>query len=975
LQANEQKITAEINAALEVNKTVGDINAGTIPEGTTIDLTSKTISEPTYSNVVKKIAEPIVPEPNIFKATDNIVENQKKLASKKAEIAVVNEEIKKVQTNETLSKEKRRELIKQRVAEKKAKEKDKEQYEFYEDALDNAEPLTDQVSAKQITDTFYNEEVNKVSPVISMKDLMETSKKKGIEFSVGRDEKFGNITYSMKDKRGEVYTFDELSKANDFLKKHTDDYAEATKAKYEVEKKAMDTKPELVSEVFENDQFTQMAEKLYAKEPRKTIPKDQEPPTNVGEPAKAAKTTEEKVTVTEEDRKLIDRTNPPENETIPQPDFPSYKEAGLQDQRVNTLGLPAKWISVTRTVMANIEKRTPFPAFKHYTLTQDGIRNAEMSNNAYQKRLHLAKKGMNEEASTRIYRALERPALRESNGDYSKFKELIKQDEIDSYNFKSMTREEFNSAKQIRGILEDAAKEYDIPIDRMIQDYAPRIRKEGITWSEGIDKWKLPEEFKWAAQEERTGNLTPRDENIFRVTSAYLRRGSRQKYVGSYLEQMAKEANAMKLDKVDAELVSDYVNTLREVPTGMDAAAINTGEHIADFLNSMINTGKKVATLGYAKEPVKRNMNERFRVSAEGDAYFKVGEKPGFFDTRHFVKNLIDAHLTLSYTGALALRPMAMVRDFYQHILSVPIVGARYSAIGMGKLAPHKIGAAWKEAKAAGALLDDVPIAGGELSMQTNALHSMSSAMVKPNMGAANLARVATYHGFKERVYDAGYKYMERTEGVTDKTALGKEVKRFIDESGIDYFDEALIKNEVMPLLKARDLTSLSERMGVQAAQETQWLYRQGNSPSVMRGTVGRVFGMFGTWPAWAIRYAKNLATHGSIKNRAERIALFAGTNAAMIKAGEEIFGVDISKWILGSPIQWTPMPLQTWQAMANLSSGQDYKKEESMAALKQQAALHIPAYLAAKSVIDARNEWRKEDKLKVALGFKKAKE
>jgi hypothetical protein len=143
-----------------------------------------------------------------------------------------------------------------------------------------------------------------------------------------------------------------------------------------------------------------------------------------------------------------------------------------------------------------------------------------------------------------------------------------------------------------------------------------------------------------------------------------------------------------------------------------------------------------------------------------------------------------------------------------------------------------------------------------------------------------------------------------------------------------------------------------------------------------MRGTVGRIFGQFGTWPAWFIQYAKNIATRGSLKNRTKRVASLVALNATFVKAGEEIFGVDISSWLISNPFQWTSMPVEAWKSVSTYAKGDkasDTEKAQAENVLQNQAMLNIPGYLGMKGIIDSFDEARTEDALKTALGFKKA--
>ena len=984
LQDQMVKTEAELNSLVQANKAVGDVNAGTIPEGTVIKLAEpikpvEPLSKP--ATQAKKEVALTSEEPNIFKATDNIKERQAELKIAKDEVAKVKTEVAEIAESKVLSKEERLRLIKERAETLKKKEKEVERQSGYEDAMDNIEQ---QVNPENV---FFKEGTS--GKVYSAADAIKISKEKSLDFGIVRNPD-GSMQYHIKDKYGNVAKFDELSTATEYSRGWTDSFADNMSKSYEAKKKAIEVAPELVK--FDDDLAELMnvsyekaetiAAKYSTKQPVKSTPKDQAPPTNVGEVAKEpVKSGDKKTLLSEKDINEIDNAVPVSEKIVPEPYletiFPKDSDM-FKPSTAKRTGLQDFFMVPTKFVFEKIETATGFPLMKHFNLTQEGLRQANLSAVAYQRRLRQARKGHNRASEATVYRALERPQLRESGGSYYDFKQLVKKDSEANFYLGKMSMKEFESAKAVRGILEDAAKEFGIPIDKMVQDYAPRLLKEGVSWEQAIQKWGLPEEFKWASMEQRTGHLRDHSERIFEVTSSYINRGARKRYVGDYLDQFSKEVNGAKMDKASGDLVKGYIETLRSLPSGVQAGAENTGYHVATFLDSLANKGKKVASLGFAKEPIKRHTNESFRLhetKSGSPLLIKTGEAPGFLDANNFAQNFVNAHLTLTYSGALALRPMTVIRDMYQGLMSVPFTG-KYTIDAMKKMSPSNFSKAWNEARAAGALLDDIPVAGGELSMQYNMLHDIAKIGTMPNTAAANLARFQTYHGMKARVMDYGIKYLEKTEYMTDPKALAKEVKKFIDDSGIDFLHETFRKNEALPLLKARDITSLAERTALEFVRDTQFLYRQGNSPWVMRGIVGRLFGQFGTWPAWYIQYCKNLATRGSLKNRAKRIATFTALNATFVKAGEEIFGVDISSWLISNPFQWTSMPVEAWKAATTYAKGDaasDQEKAQADNVLQNQLALHIPGYLGIKGIADSFDEARTEDALRVALGFKKA--
>ena len=198
-----------------------------------------------------------------------------------------------------------------------------------------------------------------------------------------------------------------------------------------------------------------------------------------------------------------------------------------------------------------------------------------------------------------------------------------------------------------------------------------------------------------------------------------------------------------------------------------------------------------------------------------------------------------------------------------------------------------------------------------------------------------------------------------------------RAMKKFIDRSGADFFHETIIKDEVIPLLKAKKIQDLAGRMGRHMAEETQWIYRKANAPYWMQGKMGRIGGQFGVWPHWYLQYVKNIATRGSKYNRAKRIAILTAQGYLIKEIGEEVFGVDISKWVWHHPLSWMGSPMMAALAAAkDMATGSDYETAVGKAGLKSYLKIHIPYSLAIQGIPKAAKETTEENQLKRLLGF-----
>ncbi|MDP2363035.1 MAG: hypothetical protein Q8M94_04615, partial [Ignavibacteria bacterium] len=719
-----------------------------------------------------------------------------------------------------------------------------------------------------------------------------------------------------------------LSHVNDYVNNWTDSFAESMKKQYEIKAEVIDNAPELVKHVGKTKkhiipQTGETIEYLTVADLKMAYEQRGLPWTSSKKQYYVKKKLDE-ATKTEIDDKLT----PVSQKSLPEIEL-------LDSQGTGKKPGVLQWAEPFRFVAQDIEARTGFPIQQFESKIRDGMRQVNSSLLPYMKRLRAARSGMNSESATRIYKALERPVFRESEGDFNIFKRNVNLDKDLKGLLGDMTEKEYMAAGKIRKILEDAGTEYNVPIEKMVTDYTPRMMREGVSgWTEAVKKWQLPEEYKWAALEERSGYLRPHEEQIFKVTDTYLRRGATKRYVGNYLEELSNQLNKTKFEsKADIDQLNKYVATMRGWHTGFDESIQTTGATIARNLNKAINKSfeafggkgsQRYKNVSYKKIDVEQKMINPVTGELENvkiPRYIKTAEEPGFFDIHTAANDFVNAHLKLSYAGALALRPMVLLRDLYQAQLSLPLVGPRWFAKGMSKIKSKE---AWNESKAATVLLEESPIAGGELSRGWTILDDVVQKSTWSARAGNNLARHVIYHGAKERHAFHGKRFLENIKnGMKEEMAIDK----YVEDTGADFFHKTLIKNEIIPLLKAKDITSLSERMGFHTVAETQWLYEKGQAPYWARSTAGRVLGQFGQWPSWYLRYVRSLATRGSKKNIAKRLAGLATVNIIAKQIGEDVFGVDIMGWMPHSPFSWMPIPVAIWDAAKNLVGGSDYEK------------------------------------------------
>lgn len=774
----------------------------------------------------------------------------------------------------------------------------------------------------------------------SVGSLTKIAKGKGIDVAqrVSAD---GGVEFLVKDSFGDTWNFRDLPSANEFVKRYTGHQAKAYVDYYELMEKQ--------KRLHDYGKIADIAEGEYKKA--------------VG---KRFKITEEMKLET--DNAIL----PKEGSQVPQPDtvkMESYNEL-YGKKPLEKTGL-MKYFEPIKRVFDDIEARIGLPLHKLFEAAQKGIYDEVHYAMPYLRRLDKAFKGVNLESTKKIYKLMEQAGIDEKLPYAEIMKQVRKNPEL-SKKFDTLTARELESAKQTHEILHESGLEFGIPIYDMLVDYAPRMKASNMrSWTEAINEWNLPKEYKWAAEEQRQGYLMPHEESIYMAAKNYILRGARKRYLGDTIEEITKmyeeatKTGAVKsLTRPEADIVNKFISDLRGWSTSFDTAAEITGSNLVKMINKLIPK-ERFENIEYRAVKKVGVKDGRKVVYQEWE---EVSRAPGYFETTGIVRKLVDFHLGLTYSGAMGFRPVTVVRNLMQSMLSLPVLGPKYWAKGVKKALTME---GMAEAKSNRILMNDYLPVGGEYAPVKGAVSQMARAGLWGFRKVDAFNRAVAYHGMKMKVNDLGTAWLKKVSGTKDRAIINEATKKYIRDVDMDFFHRTLIDSEVLPLLEKKDIVGLSERMGKHMAENTQWNYRRANSPYWMKGNMGRVLGQFGTWPTWYLDYMRSLG-RGSKRNAAKRIAIFTAQGLAMEQIGEQVFGVDIKKWFLYHPLSWAGSPvIGALSSAKDVAMGTEYEKQKGINQLKQVGLLYAPYSLAIKSIMDSNDYYKEEDKFKKALGFR----
>jgi hypothetical protein len=199
---------------------------------------------------------------------------------------------------------------------------------------------------------------------------------------------------------------------------------------------------------------------------------------------------------------------------------------------------------------------------------------------------------------------------------------------------------------------------------------------------------------------------------------------------------------------------------------------------------------------------------------------------------------------------------------------------------------------------------------------------------------ADNFNKVVAWKGQFEKAKDAGKRFLDkkiswaqyaeesgaemRIEGWD--TGLGLQVKEAIADSGDVELASALLANDF--------------------SRASQFQYTRGNVPNIMQSTAGRLFGQYGTWPAYYIEFLQNGLRRGSPKTKVKFASRWVAANAAILYGGSSVFGADMGRWTFFAPTSYTGGPVAQFAQQAMSAYGAQVTGEDDPVARIQASRL-----------------------------------
>lgn len=334
------------------------------------------------------------------------------------------------------------------------------------------------------------------------------------------------------------------------------------------------------------------------------------------------------------------------------------------------------------------------------------------------------------------------------------------------------------------------------------------------------------------------------------------------------------------------------------------------------------------------------------------------------FDDR-IADKLVETMNYLTSSASIPFRVGLIARNYYQMTMGLPIVGMKAwtsgikSAIGFGEegLARHEaMNAAWDRAYAAGALSPDVvPLHGGDQfgevgnilaskvpgsvgKMAYNTKEAINWAFSKYR-GADDLGRVVQFEAGRFRVNDAWGKYVKERvinpEEALENLKINAKVKTF---------NEA-VEGQFEQLARKGDQKAAANLIGKELADKVHFLYGNANHPIGWNSVTGKLLGQFGTFPVQYLNHVGEGLFRGTVKDRAEFVAMHSAINFSIVAAGSSLFGADLESWSFLPSLHYSGGPYAEMAMSAVQAwSGSDAEKALAKRNLSMMLPWHFPS-------------------------------
>jgi len=265
--------------------------------------------------------------------------------------------------------------------------------------------------------------------------------------------------------------------------------------------------------------------------------------------------------------------------------------------------------------------------------------------------------------------------------------------------------------------------------------------------------------------------------------------------------------------------------------------------------------------------------------------------------------------MSLGYSASMGFKPWLPVRNMNQiwTTLAMRMQDNGWVKKALSDVAGPEGGAIFDALRKKGSIMSALPLFGSEVIDQNALLGKITHTSLKMYKNSDDFTRAVAYQAASLK-FDDAFKRIK---------SIGLSPDEFGHMSGVSQMDPTT-RNAIFKLMNEGKINGAKDMFASEIVTETMFPYRSGMAPLAFSGTLGKMFGMMGHYPAY---YVDNIRRGIKYMNTGEKIvagSIMAGNSLALYGAFRAI-GVRADNFKPWEPAIFTGGP--AWEIMQDTLS------------------------------------------------------
>ena len=467
---------------------------------------------------------------------------------------------------------------------------------------------------------------------------------------------------------------------------------------------------------------------------------------------------------------------------------------------------------------------------------------------------------------------------------------------------------------------DDLFKKFQIPFERYIQTYGPRVRKylentkaRVINHAGSAEELlggafegnRLPKELKFWAENVRTAEIADvmLDRDLMSVMLKYNSQGHKKLFMNAAWEKLYANMQEVKAaGKLPAQ-VEMNLNVYRQEIMGMTQTP--GSKFVENFVTELFT-----------------------KLGASAPKAIRAG------------KDAMRTMYGLSYLSFMGWRAWTPIRNMGQVFTTLaPRFGNRYTLDAIQEVSRHGDDIANYMRRAG--MLQEAPPVIGEFLSETAWMQKVTKSGLRSFQNSDDWTRMVAFSTANAK-WTEGLDKMKG--GVLKMGAPDNPYAPMFRYTGVNLLHDS-VQKEIAHAIKTGHLDTARDLFASTVIDETMFVYRTGQRPRLYRGLLGQLFGQFGTYaPNWVGNVVRGV-TRGSLTQRAGYVAAFAANSLAIYGALQAV-GINSNNFLPWSPAQFTGGPNFDYLMSATQMFGSGYASRQARSEIDRLLPVNLPSLI-----------------------------